>query len=187
MRTLAIVTVAALSACATPQKHTDNLVDIAYKYNDGVRWGRYDDAALFVPIGMREAFLDRRDELAKDLKIDDYELLRVRLADHQKKADVQVKWTWHLDSKGVVHETVTDQLWKRKGETWTITAEVRQRGEKMPGVAEPKAKAEASDTDGADADRPDDSDAQDGDADDRPVLPADAPVETPPKAEESPR
>jgi hypothetical protein len=131
---------ALLLACATPAKHTENLVDTSYRYQEGLRWQRFDDAAVFVPPEEREDFLDERDQLAEDLRIDDYEVTRVKLRRQQSEAIVQVKYTWHLDSVGVVHETTTEQAWQRKGVRWVIVSEVRKHGPAMPGVAEPPKK-----------------------------------------------
>jgi hypothetical protein len=134
-RAILLVTVGVLvGACASQQKSTEDLLDTSLQYQEGLRWGRYEDSAAHVPPAAREDFLDDRDRLADDLRIDEYEVIRVKIAKGKDGAQIQVKYTWHLDSVGVVHETVVEQTWEQAGRTWLITEEVWKRGEKMPGV-----------------------------------------------------
>jgi hypothetical protein len=123
----------ALAACgAGPQR--DLLMESVTTYNEGVRWERFSAAAAAVPPAEREAFLDEREELAEDLRITDYEVVRVTTkGDH---ADIQVKLTWFLDSRGSVHDTWIRQRWERRGRSWRVVDERRVRGEAMPGLAE---------------------------------------------------
>jgi hypothetical protein len=140
MRVL-VASLLVVAACAGSQKHTENLLDQSTQYQEGLRWGRYEDAAAHVPPAEREAFLDEHDALAEELRIDDYEVIRVHVKKDHDEAMVQVKYTWHLDSKGIVNETVTDQLWERKGANWWMKEELYKRGEDMPGVAQKSQKS----------------------------------------------
>jgi hypothetical protein len=47
---------------------------------------------------------------------------------------VHIKFTWHLDSRGVVHTTHTVQSWQLQGTGWVLAGERHLRGEPMPGV-----------------------------------------------------
>jgi hypothetical protein len=150
LHVLVVVIGGLVAACGASQKQTENLVATSTQFQEGLRWQRFEDSATHVPAEAREAFLDERDTLADDLRIDDYEVLRVRVRGAQTEAVLQVKYTWHLDSKGVVHETVTEQLWRRRGVKWLIVSEVRRRGEPMPGVGEPPEPDAPSDGSGVD-------------------------------------
>jgi hypothetical protein len=108
-------------------------MDAVRTYNDGVRWERFTAAATAVPPRERDAFLDEREELADDLRISDYEVVRVKDRGPDE-ADVQVKLTWYRDSVGTVRETWARQRWERQGKSWRITAEERVRGDDMPGL-----------------------------------------------------
>jgi hypothetical protein len=120
-----------LTACgARPRSET--LMDAVRTYNDGVRWERFSAAAAVVPPREREAFLDEREELAEDLRISEYEVVRVK--DRGDGADVQVKLTWYRDSVGTVRKTWARQRWERQGSSWRITGEERVRGDDMPGL-----------------------------------------------------
>ncbi len=112
----------------------DVLMETVETYNDGVRWQRFTAAALAVPPAERDQFLDEREALAKDLRITDYEVVRV--AAHGDRAEIQVKLTWFLDSQGTVHDTWVRERWERQGAAWRVVDERRVRGEAMPGLAE---------------------------------------------------
>jgi hypothetical protein len=150
---------AALAACASPQKLTETLIDSSFTYQEGLRWSRYEDSASLVPPQRRETFLDERDDIAVDLRIDDYEVIRIKLRNNKSEAHVRVKYMWHLDSEGVVHETITDQTWMRKGKLWFVMTEVRRSGEPMPGVEE-KPRDAAPEEDGEEEVPPADGDAK---------------------------
>jgi len=124
-----------LVACATRQKQTENLLETSQRFQEGLRWQRFEDAAAHVPPDERESFLDEHDKLSKELRIDDYEVIRVHFAASHDEAMVQVKYTWHLDNEGIVKETVTDQRWELRGLAWFMTEEHWKRGDDMPGVA----------------------------------------------------
>jgi len=125
-----------LCACGSSPKDGEDLLGEVRFYSEGVRWKKYEDAAARIPPGEREAFLDQKESLDDELHIDDYEIARVKLKDGKEGAVVQVKYTWHLDSVGVVYDTVVEQIWERRGVRWLRVAESRKRGERMPGLDE---------------------------------------------------
>ena len=133
MRSLALVVLLA-AACGGTQKPSQNLMEDLRAYHEGLRWQRFEDTAARLPASMREAFLDARDELEDELRVDDYEITRVRFGRSEKVAHVQVKVSWHLDSVGVVHETVVEQRWEEKKRAWFLFGEKVKRGEPMPGL-----------------------------------------------------
>jgi hypothetical protein len=95
-------------------------------------------SAQRIPAERRTEFLFERDRLADELMIDDYEVVFLEMGkgeDKGEKATVQVRWTWHRDSKGIVHKTTTRQSWSRKGKRWLLTAEEHLLGEPMPGIS----------------------------------------------------
>lgn len=133
MRTILVVTVA-LAAC-TPPKSGDTLGESIRSYNEGVRWERFEVAASHIPAAERSQFVDEADQRSKDLKITDYEVVKVDLK-NDKVAEVQVKLEWYKDSEGTVRETQAKQTWERHGKTWLIVDEARLRGTEMPGLRE---------------------------------------------------
>ena len=123
-----------LAACMPPSTQGAALYDAARTYTEGVRWERFEAAAVVIPPAERAAFLDERDVLAKDLRITDSEITQV--AQHGRTAEVSVKHAWYKDSEGTLHETVVKQAWERQGKAWRLVDEYRARGDEMPGVRE---------------------------------------------------
>jgi hypothetical protein len=131
-RTIAILAVWVSAAACGAAPHGETLMEAVRTYNDGVRWQRFAAAAKSVPARQREEFLDEREELAEDLRITDYEVVRVK--EKGEAADVQVKLTWYKDSEGTVRDTWAKQAWERRGKAWRIVGESRVRGAEMPGL-----------------------------------------------------
>jgi hypothetical protein len=121
------------AGCIAP-KRVEPLGDAVRLFNDAVRWQRHEAAATRILPEQRDDFLDRRDQLADDLRISHYEVIRVRLDETGRRAKVHIKYTWHRDSRGVVHTTHSVQSWRRPGPSWVRMSEVHLRGEPMPGV-----------------------------------------------------
>jgi hypothetical protein len=138
-----MIIAASIAACGGAQQRADDLLEAVRGYNESVRWQRYPAAAARVPAKERDAFLDEREDLDKDLHISDYELVKVGAAKEQA-AQIDVKYTWFKESEGVVHETRATQTWERRGKAWMITDERRVKGPEMPGLREPGEDADAA-------------------------------------------
>ena len=133
IRRLALVLVlAAAPGCGAAPKE-DTLTESIRSYNDGVRWERYTIAAAKILPKQRGEFVDEKDQLADDLHITDYDIVRVE-AKGDREARVQIKVTWYRDSEGVVRDTTAVQTWERHGKAWFMVDETRQRGAEMPGL-----------------------------------------------------
>lgn len=129
-----------LAACAAP-KSGDTLAESVRAYNDSIRWERFSVAAVHVPPKERSDFVDQADERADDLKITDYEVVRVD-SKSDKTASVQIKLSWYRESEGTLRETQAMQTWERHGKTWWMVEEERVKGFEMPGLQEPLTKDE---------------------------------------------
>ena len=125
-----------LYACGAAPRAGDTLTESVRSFNDGVRWERFSIAAVRVPPPERSQFVEDMDERAGDLKITDYEVVRV---DERgaREARVQVKLSWYRTSEGTLRETHALQTWERRGKAWMMVAEARVRGAEMPGLPEP--------------------------------------------------
>lgn len=128
-----------LAGCASA-KTGDTLADSVRVYNDGVRWERFAVAAKHVPPKERSMFVEQADERAHDLKITDYEVVKVD-GNGDREATVQVKLSWYRESEGTLRETQAVQTWERHGKTWWMVDEARLKGHEMPGLPEPIGKA----------------------------------------------
>ncbi len=127
-----------LVACGAASHPTEPLGDAVRQYNDGVRWERFANAAIHLPPKERATFVDEADERAKDLKITDYDVVKIEPRG-EREAKVQVKMSWYKESEGTVHETHAIQTWEREGKAWLLVQETRLRGPEMPGLPEPLA------------------------------------------------
>jgi hypothetical protein len=147
MRSIAVVLVigVGVGACAGSPRSNETLLDSVRTYHEGIRWSRIPVAASRVPAEERADFITAWDKLSDDLRITDYELVQVAQGDQTSK--VEVKYTWYLDSQGVVHETRAAEEWERHGKVWLRVSERRLRGEQMPGLAEPEPEPEPDSAD----------------------------------------
>lgn len=124
-----------LAACGGTSKRSSELLYDVRGYNAGVRWNKLPQAASRIHPDEREAFFDEREELEDELRIDEFEIKRLKMEGKDKqRANVRIQWTWHLDSQGIVHTTTTGQDWKRFGKNWIMLDERYVRGDEMPGV-----------------------------------------------------
>jgi len=131
----ALITLFAFGCGAAQSRDTATLGEAVQSYNDGVRWERYEVAANQVPPRERSQFVDDMDQRAHDVKITEYDVVRVDpKGDHA--ARVQIKMSWYKTAEGTVHETSAVQRWERHGKAWWMVEETRLRGAEMPGLAE---------------------------------------------------
>jgi len=133
-----ILLILAVCACGPIGKQENTLAESIQDFNEAVRWSRFAAAATHVPAKERAEWVDQRDERAKDLKITDYELIKVDQKT-SRTAKVQVKMEWYKDTEGKVKETHAVQTWERHGKVWFVVEETRLRGDEMPGLDEPPA------------------------------------------------
>lgn len=124
-----------LAACGARGGSTETLTDSIRSFNEGVRWERFAVAASRIPPRERSQFVEEMDERAEDLKITDYEIVKVD-ARGSRAARVQVKLSWYRTSEGTLRETHAVQTWERQGKAWMMVAEARARGAEMPGLPE---------------------------------------------------
>ena len=144
MRSAIVIVV--LAACgAIAPRSPDTLGESVRAYNDGVRWERFEVAAIHIPAKERSQFVDEADERARDVKITEYDVIRVEQRG-AREARVQVKLEWYKNSEGTVHLTHAVQTWERHGKEWLMVDEARLRGDEMPGLPEPIAAVRAATT-----------------------------------------
>jgi hypothetical protein len=123
-----------LASCSAGLRDPDTLSESIRSFNDGIRWERFSVSAVRVPPLERSQFVEDMDQRASDLKITDYEIVRV---DSRGKdaARVHLKLSWYRTSEGTLRETHAVQTWERQGKTWMMVAEGHLRGADMPGLS----------------------------------------------------
>lgn len=131
---IVMASLALLVACGGARSGgTETLSDSIRSFNDGIRWERFAIAAVRLPPKDRSQFVEEMDERATDLKITDYEVVRVD-SRGESEARVHVKLSWYRTSEGTLRETHAMQTWERHGKEWMMVAEARMRGAEMPGL-----------------------------------------------------
>jgi hypothetical protein len=129
--------------CGASLHDQPDLSESVRTFNEGVRWERFAAAAAALPPRDRSQFVDDMDQRSGDVKITDYEVMRIDpRGEHE--ARVQVKLSWYKTSEGTVRETHAVQTWERHGKAWWMVDEARLRGAPMPGLAEPAAESPAA-------------------------------------------
>ena len=129
--------------CGASLHDQPDLSESVRTFNEGVRWERFAAAAAALPPRDRSQFVDDMDQRSGDVKITDYEVMRIDpRGEHE--ARVQVKLSWYKTSEGTVHETHAVQTWERHGKAWWMVDETRLRGAPMPGLAESAAESPAA-------------------------------------------
>ncbi|HET9623500.1 MAG TPA: hypothetical protein VFP84_19140 [Kofleriaceae bacterium] len=137
MRAVLMSALLLIGCGATSQSRTASLSESITAYNDSVRWERFELAAGAIPPRERPQFVDDMDERAHEVKITEYDIVRVD--PHGDEAKVQIKMSWYKASEGTVHETYALQTWEHRGKAWWMVEETRVRGAEMPGLPEPAA------------------------------------------------
>jgi hypothetical protein len=136
------------AGCGATSAPGETLLESARTYNDGLRWQRFSAAAARLPAAERTAFVDDWDQRSTDLKITDYDIVRVTPVG-ARRARVQVKLAWYRDSEGTLRETHALQTWEQRGKAWFLVETHRLRGVEMPGLTEPLAGAPLTGATGA--------------------------------------
>src|SRR5438105_3308090 len=75
----------------------EQVLTAAREYNEGIRWGKFEQAANRVPKGKRKQFFDKHKGLEEELDISDYELTQVDVDKSDKKhikVSTRVDYTW---------------------------------------------------------------------------------------------
>jgi hypothetical protein len=121
----------------------DRVTLAAREYNNGVRWGRLEQAAMHLQQKERKHFYDQHKDLEDDLEIADCEMVSLELDKSDKKhprAIARVEYTWSLKTVGLVEKTFTEQKWEELGGDWVMMSETRTKGEPLTLFAEPPKK-----------------------------------------------
>jgi hypothetical protein len=130
-----VFSVCLLTACGAAGRDADTLTESVRSFNESIRWQRFGVAATALPALQRAKFVDEMDERAEDLKITDYEVVKVENKG-ARAAQVQVKLSWYKESEGTLRETHAMQTWEQHGKAWFMVDEARLRGAEMPGLPE---------------------------------------------------
>jgi hypothetical protein len=130
MRLVVLVVALVTAGCVEGMGYStkDRVTMAAREYNDGVRWGKYEQVARFVTSDRRKRFVERHKDLDDELEIADYELTGIDVDKKKDRATAHVDYTWTLKRTGLVERTSTDQHWEERDGEWVVSSEVRTKG-----------------------------------------------------------
>jgi len=115
------------SGCMLPPTQSQRVIDSAREANLATRFGRMDVALGHAAPGARDAFLERRTEWGKNIRIVDVELAGLSMKD-EFQATVQVDVAWVRVDDDTLRNTRIAQVWKDDG-GWRLTREQRIAGD----------------------------------------------------------
>jgi hypothetical protein len=128
--------------CISPaQNRQDALFRIAHEYNDGLRWGRYDQVTPHLASGEAARFLARTGALGDDFEMADEEVAGIRFADAGMRADITVSFSWYNQRRSLLRQAVVSQDWRYTDGRWICVEQRRVRGDRLPLFPEPMAVA----------------------------------------------
>lgn len=128
---------AAVAGCMTPsQNRQDALVRITHEYNNGLRWGRYQDVTAHLAADEAQRFLARADRAGDDFEMADAEITAIGFKDGGTGADVVVDFTWYNQRRALVRKTRVGEEWRYRDGRWLCVAQRRLGGDRFPLVAE---------------------------------------------------
>jgi hypothetical protein len=117
-----------LSACANGEFRPNDpfdrelaLEDKQKAYTDYVRWSKFDEAAAFVVVEERSAFLRAMPDF-KEMRFSDWELAPYELDEELRNTEIKVTYTGYSLRSPIEVEMIEIQKWTRvgNGSDWTV-------------------------------------------------------------------
>jgi len=112
-----------LSACGIAEGPQQKLTVSVFNFNEGLRWGRYNDVMPIVDKAALEHFTKMHEGWGDSLLISDAEVVQTIYDSKAHKAVVSIRFTWYKKSQMVVNTTVTNQHWEYRDSGWVMMAE----------------------------------------------------------------
>ena len=120
---LAVLLGTSLSGCSAATPDGDDLASAIDDYHQALTWGRYGDAANFLPIGQRNEFIGFYEESDDDIRFTEYSVRSVAVGPEGEQAEVLVTLSWYAEHSYTIQETQVRETWTYddESETWTLT------------------------------------------------------------------
>lgn len=115
--------------CAIVEGPKEKLSKSAFMFNEGLRWGRYDDVLPVVDQKHLEHFMDVHKEWGRDVQISSAEIASSTYNEEDRTARIQVTFVWYRKKEMVVRTTVTLQNWEYREGHWIMVAEEFKSGD----------------------------------------------------------
>ena len=111
-------------ACASGLSDRDELIEAVSHFNDDLRWGRWENATVWMAPTARRQFLRELPERTHggQLQTADVEVIGMQPV-QGGRAVVRVERSWYLLTDAELHHGVFEQQWQQVGGEWRLTAE----------------------------------------------------------------
>jgi hypothetical protein len=93
----------------TPESVLEEQIDMFHQH---LRWGRFEEAAVFLTPAERERFLDEFDRRSDDFQITDVDVRRVEMRDDPRRAIVVMTWQSFELPSTIVQTTRWRETWE---------------------------------------------------------------------------
>lgn len=125
--------------CGGYKSPGEKLQESVLRYNDAMRWRRFEVASEYLPTAKREDFMDRQREQADRIRILEYDIDDVHQTVPNEKAEVVVKVKWLVSPSNIVQTIRVRQNWDYTAEKqWQLeSAEEVKKKAKPAGPAIP--------------------------------------------------
>lgn len=117
-----------LCAACGAEGPKDKLRHAAFLFNDGLRWGRYQEVLPRVDPEARDHFMEVHAEWGDKVQISDVEPVQYVFSEDGDRADVTVQFTWYRIDELVVRTTRTTQHWEQRDGEWIMIGEEHVAG-----------------------------------------------------------
>jgi hypothetical protein len=131
VRTLAAISLVAsilmlacgcISAITDRKLNDEGLREAVTVFNDAIRWRDYPQALVWVPPQQREVFWKQTDAMQDNLRIVDYQILRLDMSEHTAIGSADLKYRYYsLTSPRIESVTLRQKWrWEEENHTWQV-------------------------------------------------------------------
>ena len=117
------------TGCGLAEGPREKLDRGVFQFNEGLRWGRYNDVLPVVDEDALEHFQKMHEGWGTTIQISSADVLQVLYNDRERRADISVRFSWYRKSEMVAYDTVTRQHWEYRTGKWWLVAEEFQSGQ----------------------------------------------------------
>lgn len=131
VRAALLLVVAALGpvACGVAEGPREKLKHTAFQFNEGLRWGRYQEVLPRVDPEARDHFMELHKEWGSTIRLSSVEPIQYVISEDDLKATITVQFTWYRIDEMVERVTQTVQHWERRDGEWMLIAEEHAGGD----------------------------------------------------------
>ena len=109
--------------CSAANPDTDDLASAIDDYHQALTWGRYGDAANFLPPAQRNEFIGFYEESEDNVHFTEFSVGSVDMGPENEEATVLVTLSWYAEASYTVQETRVRETWvyDEEVEIWILT------------------------------------------------------------------